>query len=38
MMAVANYPHPNPPPLAGEGWARVSNTLPRKRGRIGVGV
>jgi DNA oxidative demethylase len=28
-------PHPNPPPLAGEG---TDSSLPRKRGRVGVGV
>jgi DNA ligase-1 len=33
-------PHPDPPPLAGEGAesARVHVPLPRKRGRVGVGV
>jgi protein ImuB len=38
---ISNSPHPNPPPLAGEG-ARLSDavadSLPRRRGRAGVGV
>jgi protein ImuB len=38
---VAGSPHPNPPPLAGEGVGHigaVGHPLPRKRGRVGVGV
>jgi FO synthase len=33
-------PHPNPPPLAGEGISRRASidSLPRRRGRVGVGV
>ncbi len=31
-------PHPNPPPLAGEGEITAACPLPRKRGRAGVGV
>ena len=39
--AVPASPHPNPPPLAGEGMLRgavLDSPLPRKRGRVGVGV
>ncbi len=32
------YPHPNPPPLAGEGIATPCCPLPRKRGRVRVGA
>src|SRR5439155_24791056 len=32
------YPHPNPPPLAGEGIAAPCCPLPRKRGRVRVGA
>jgi len=37
---LAPYPHPNPPPLAGEGIpvANSAISLPRKRGRVGVRV
>jgi hypothetical protein len=33
-------PHPNPPPLAGEGDTNAGSRgpLPRKRGRVGAGV
>jgi protein ImuB len=46
-VSVSNDPHPDPPPLAGEGdkdragrslSSHTANTLPRKRGRVGVGV
>ena len=39
--APLHSPHPNPPPLAGEGKKSASaaaNSLPRLRGRAGVGV
>src|SRR5436305_3873403 len=32
------YPHPDPPPLAGEGIAAPCCPLPRKRGRVRVGA
>src|SRR6266851_2491505 len=34
----APSPHPNPPPLAGEGTTQRCNPLPRKRGRVRVGA
>ena len=36
LLEAAENPHPNPPPLAGEG-ERFPRTLPRKRGRAGWG-